>query len=242
MTTKLTLVKPSKSAKSSKRKAKQPMVDANYDIEVARRRSDTQYTSMNSAISFISAALGQQFDSACEHGVSWPDYSVEVRRTGEDTLKVEINFDAIEGDKAALQKLYAVLGWATSCGHELEVDSATQEQRAELFQRDEVARKGRDGQPFLLTSLVEAVSFISATLGEETSGGMANSVNWSTYAAADDEGNVCDPVWLEKTGPDTFKLKVYFWAAEYCADIHRKLYAILGWAAYRCIEVEIEQD
>lgn len=97
---------------------------------VCLSQAPTQATPMAEAIAFISALVGEPFD--CAHGNSlhwsgrytkkgseWGGYPISITHMEDKTLHVVVDVDALSCDAppSALNRLYAVMGWALSHGH-----------------------------------------------------------------------------------------------------------------------------
>jgi len=86
--------------------------------------------------------------------------------------------------------------------------------------------------------LREAISFISATLGEPFSTAQGNSIYWSAFGVKQADGTMPYPVSLDNLGSKV-KLTVSFMAAnDGLHSTSMKLFAIVGWAAYHGHECE----
>jgi len=86
------------------------------------------------------------------------------------------------------------------------------------------------------TPMAEAISFISATLGEPFTTAQAHGLYWGAFACLLDDGTRGYPCALEKTAPDKVRITVSFGAAKQSAA--PRLYAIIGWATYHGHEVD----
>ena len=88
------------------------------------------------------------------------------------------------------------------------------------------------------TPMAEAISFISATLGEPFSTAQGNSIYWSAFGVKQADGTMPYPVSLDNRGI-LVKLTVSFMAAnDGLHSTSMKLFAIVGWAAYHGHECE----
>jgi hypothetical protein len=92
-------------------------------------------------------------------------------------------------------------------------------------------------KPDQWTAMAEAISFISATLGEAFTSAQGHALYWSAFARLDD-GLRGYPVGLENIARDKVCVTISFMAAE--IEATSKLYAIIGWARYHGHEVEAD--
>jgi hypothetical protein len=90
-----------------------------------------QSTPMTEAIAFVGATLGEPFTSAHGNGLYWSafavprdddgSYPIGVENLGSE-VKVIVNLDPVGGNRDAIMRLYAIIGWATYHEHECEHD------------------------------------------------------------------------------------------------------------------------
>jgi hypothetical protein len=80
----------------------------------------------------------------------------------------------------------------------------------------------------------EAISFISATLGEPFDHALADGLFWDAFSITGD-----DTVSLERLGEE-IKITVYFFAIEGGHSVNIRFMAIMTWARWHNITAEID--
>jgi len=87
--------------------------------------------------------------------------------------------------------------------------------------------------------MAEAVSFISATLGEPFTAAQGHGLYWSAYACLQPDRTRGYPVGVELIAPNKLRLTFSFSAAKVRAA--PKLYAVLGWAQHHGHEIVTDE-